>query len=445
MTRNGNENKQVSLASAANRSNTAPRRKKKQNKSLTWLAWLFVLAVIVGIVVLIVSLNKKSNGPTLKTDELIEYTVTPDKLAGRTNYFVLGVLGEKPTDSLDALGVLCLDRRKDTAALLQIPVNTYVGTDRGQVQFGKLWGNPQELVWCPSCRCQVADAKKGDTHTCGAKLETRTGSSVTELMTAVNEYLGLPVDNYLLFDRDGLTELINELGGIDLTLEGSITVDGVTYEAGKRTLPGNVAVAYATQFGVDGSVAAEQKRVLRWRQFFSGVLTRIGRYKVTDLSGESAASDGMLQNIMLGTDPIRLDSSDLGKSRLMGSSENAASNTKYVRALAEFAHTLSKLKPEKVTLSVLPGVSASADKQTVLSGNRAQLLTLLREQMDPAEGLDLTEETVKLPQVNQKQSDADTMTVTLDTVAVEQSEPLVTTTAAETTTTEVAENVPAEE
>ncbi len=412
--------RQVSLAgAAAGKKKQPPKKHKKPNKRL----WLILIPIVLVVVLLIVLLARGcgSDGPSLTARETIQYTVTADELSGKVSYFTLGVLGEKSTDRMDMVAVMCYDRKAKEISVMQLPVATYLGDDGSFATtiLGDVWGNPKPLRWCDTCRGQVADDEvDGDEHkVCGTKLTTRKGSAFTDFNRVFNTQYGLPTDNFLVIPRDGLAKLIDAVGGVDMQLDADITVDEVTYQKGVRTLTGNAAVYYAIEHNYKNTPASDLERMARQRQLFASLLDRLSERSLKDLYNTDPALKDVLSNVMLGADPIRFDSTSFGKMRLIDVGENKVENTKAVEAMAKFFYNVSRIDLEDITFCTLPGTAQKRGTGYVYSVNKAQTVTLLNEYMNPY-GLTLDDTTVAVTELKQNPVDAETAVTTLDQVLV---------------------------
>lgn len=435
-----NGQKQVSLAGAAGNPSKKGKNKKKPFPwkmvfTLSFLA-LFALAVI-----LLVWPEDEGEKLSLDAREMVTYTVTPDNIRDNVSYYLLGVTGTAPAERLDMAAVMCYDRQKDTVSVIQIPVNTYIKKETGYAvnTYGDVWGNPQSVPFCATHRVKLSadEIESGKHKGCGSAIEYRVGSSREDMIRVMNEQYGLPIDNYLLIPREGLVQLIDSLGGVDIKLDKNTTLSGTTYNAGVRTLSGQAAVNYAVEYNYSGSVAADRERMIRQRQVFAAVLQRIGRSQLSDLYAvdeNTEATMGIIGRLMLGKYPILFNNTSFGKAQLLQISDAEAEKLKLSDALARFLHELGSIPLQQITFSILPGASATSGSATVYSVNKTQALELLNEQMNPYD-LVLDDTTVKIPEVLLKQSNVDTVTATLDTYAQEQTGTVTTTTAASTTTT----------
>ncbi len=409
--------KQVSLAGAA-----AGKRRavKTVNKKRLLLISLPVFLVVVLLVVLLAR-GCGEDGPSLTARETIGFTATPDELTSKVSYYALGVLGEESTDRMDMIAVLCYDRKADKVAVMQMPVSTYVGEtgDFATVTYGDVWANPKSIVWCDTCRGSVAaEEVSADLHiTCGTKLTTRKGSAFNDFVRVLNTQYGLPIDNYLVIPRAGLVKLIDAVGGVDIALDSNVTLDGIAYEKGVRTLPGAAAVEYAVSYGYKNTPDTDRARMLRQRQLWAGLIDRLSGYKTDDLYNTDPTRMDVLSNVMLGAAPIRYDTTSFGKARLTGSSEAKAENTKYITALAEWIYDITHVEDTDFTFFTMPGVTQRRGTAYVYSVNKAQTISLLNEHMNPYK-LTLDETTVTVPELLQVQQEIETGVTTLDQLVV---------------------------
>ncbi len=412
--------RQVSLAGAAAGKKKQPPKKSSGKKKRLWLI-MIPIVLVVALVIALLARGCGSDGPTLTAREAIQYTVTPDDLAGKVSYFALGVLGDKSTDQMDMVAVMCYDRKADKITVMQMPVATYLVEDGSfaTATLGDVWGNPKPILWCDTCRGKVAaEAVDGENHKiCGSKLTTRKGSSFTDLARVFNTQYGLPIDNFLVIPRDGLVKLIDALGGVDMSLAAKTSIDGIDYEKGVRTLPGKAAVYYAVEYNYKGTPASDTERMQRQRQLFASLLDRLSKKSLKDLYNTDPALKDVLSNLMLGADPIRYDNSSFGKARLLNVGERKAENTKSVETIAKFLYEISRIDLENITFCTLPGTAQKRGTGMVYSVNKTQTITLLNEHLNPYD-LTLDDTTVAVTELKKNPADADAALTTLDKVLV---------------------------
>lgn len=414
--------KQVSLAGAAGTD-------KKEKKPFPWewvvvsIVPLIALAAVLVFLWLIGTFDSEE-GRSLSAEQMVEYTVTPDAIGDKVSYYAVGISGETGSDRLDAVGVLCFDRERNTLSLMQMPVTTYLGRDTNFAvkALGDVWAKPQPVPFCSSHMERLTEEEiTGNTHLgCGAPVEMQKGSATGDLIRVFNEQYGLPIDNFVVIPRHGLALLIDALDGVDVKLSKKATLAGETYKAGVQTLSGEAAVEYITTYSYKKTAASDRSRMLRQREVLSAVMQRIAALDPEDLFHlEDGATVGLMGDLMLSEYPVRFNSTSYGKELLIHCSAEQADNMKATEAIARFFYQISTVSLENVTCSILPGEETKSGSATVYTINRQQTIALLNDQMNPY-GLTLDETTVTAQQAVINADKVDLETATLDTVAQPQ-------------------------
>lgn len=422
--RNNNGQKQVSLAGVAN-TQTKKKKKKQRRSAKPWIALAVVVVLVAGIVGGYF-IFRQPEGPTLEAEKMVTYTVTPEDMAKKVSYYALGISGEKTTDRLEAVAVLCYNRKVESLSVVQMPVTTYLGDDTGfaVTMVGNVWGKPQSIPFCSVCRINVTaeEIEKNKHVVCGGAIEKQTGSSSGDFCRLFNEQYGLPIDNFLVIPRSGLVELIDGLGGVDIELSKKVTLGGKKYKAGVRTLTGKAAVSYALDYDYSKTPGSDRERMLRQREVFAALMMRLSDCRLKDLYAvdkNTGATKGVFGKLMLGENPIRFNSTSFGKARLLGKSTDRVEDMKATEAVARFLLEIGSISLDNVTCSILPGQSSKNGSTTVYSVNRKQTISLLNDQMNPY-GLILDDTTVTVPELIKKPSKADLETATLKDLVPEQ-------------------------
>ena len=415
--------KQVSLAGIAN-------TQKQEKRSFPW-KWLVIglgLVALLVLGILLFNAADEEEKPSLTAREMVEYYYTPDELAKDVSYYLLGVTADEIGDRMDMLAVMCYNRREQSVSVVQIPVATYIDKDNGFATdvFGDVWNNPQPQTFCSVCRVRLnADEIDDNIHaTCLNPVELRAGSAVNDLIRVINEQYGLPIDNYLIIPRSGLSGLIEALGGITVELSKKTTLAGETYDSGVQVLDGPAAAEYAITYNYKGTPSSDRERMQRQRQVLAGLWQKIADCEMKDLYyvDSLGATKGVLGRLMTGANPIRFNTTSFGKARLLGINDAEAEDIKLSDAIARFAKQLSAVSPENITFAVLPGSTEKVGTTTVYSVNRTQTIGLLNVQMNPC-GLVLDEDTVTAPQVTTVAKEADLSAETMDTILPQAEQP----------------------
>ena len=408
--------KQVSLAGVA--------KTQKPKKKVSPWKWIGIAAGMLALLIIGVMLFTafdEEEKPSLTAREMVEYTYTSDALAKNVSYYLMGVTGAQIGDPMDMLAVMCFDRKAQSVSVVQIPVATYVDKANGYAvdTIGEIWSNPAPEVFCTSCRVRVRKADlDGQVHAaCGSAVEERIGSAVCDLIRVINEQYGLPIDNYLILPRSGLSGLIEALDGVQVELSKKTTLAGETYNKGVQTLTGPAAVEYAITYNYKNTSASDRDRMSRQRQVLVGLWQKIADCEMADLYyiDSTGATKGVLGRLMTGKNPLRFNTTSFGKARLLGLDDAETEDIKLSDAIARFAMQMGDIPMDQITFSILPGTAEKAGTTSVYSVNREQVITLLNEQMNPY-GLLLDEDIVTAPQLTAVSKNVDTVTVTLDTI-----------------------------
>ena len=64
-------------------------------------------------------------------------------------------------------------------------------------------------------------------------------------MNSIEQLLDIPIDHYVTINLDGMEDLINAVGGIEVNNKIDFTLDGVHVPVGKQTLDGEKGLAYS--------------------------------------------------------------------------------------------------------------------------------------------------------------------------------------------------------
>lgn len=167
--------------------------------------------------------------------------------AGRWNVVLFGGDAGKGRSGLrtDAMVLVSVDRRTGDVALVSVPRNlARLPMPEGPLRdtFPKGWTD-------------LANAFYGYVARNPALGDGTEQAPANALKGALAEALGVPIDNYVLVDMGGFIDVIDALGGVQVTLSKRIPSPGNPYEAkhgvpeflgpGKVQLDGTTALAYA--------------------------------------------------------------------------------------------------------------------------------------------------------------------------------------------------------
>lgn len=414
---NGQGKKQVSLAGVAK----SQQKGKKRTSPWKWIGIGVGMIALLTVGILLFTAFDEEEKPSLTAREMVEYRYTPDALAKDVSYYLMGVYDTEIGGTMDMLALMCFDRKAQAVSMMQIPVDTYIDKENGFAvdTMGDVWYHPDPEMFCSSCRIRLKneDIESGTHWACGSEVEERTGSAVGDLIRVINEQYGLPIDNYLILPRTGLSGLIEALDGVEVQLSKKTTLAGETYSSGVQTLNGPAATEYAVTYNYKGTPTSDRERMLRQRQVLAGLWQKIAASEMKDLYyvDETGATKGVLGRLMTGKNPLRFNTTTFGKGRLLGMDDAATEDIKLSDAIARFAMQMGAIPMDKISWSILPGTTEKVGSTTVYSINRTQTLGLLNFTMNPY-GFVLDEDTVTAPQVTAVSKEVELEIATMDAI-----------------------------
>lgn len=128
----------------------------------------------------------------------------------------------------------------------------------------------------------------------------------------VEQYLGLAIDHYVLVDFTGFSELVDDVGGIDVTVPNGFTAsDGTVFQPGEQHMDGAKALSYSRFRGdADGDFG----RIQRQQQLIQALMAKASDISPVDAVTELVPSLG---------DRLR---TDLGQSDMLSLAEQYGSS-----------------------------------------------------------------------------------------------------------------------
>ncbi len=242
---------------------TRPGRRPRWGRIILVVA--AVLALVAGIGVLSSYLWVRDVNDGLKrTDPFSQITGRPQKVAeGAVNILLVGSDSRAEDPSIG--------ERSDTIVLMHIPASH----DKAY-----LTSIPRDLwVHVP----ESSDGQNGDTM---AKINAAYAwGGLTLMVQTVEEYTGVLIDNVALIDFGGFVQVVDALGGVDMTVEQTITSIHPPYRVfhqGANHFNGEEALDYVRQRYQfpDGDFA----RMRHQQQFLKAVLDKaVSKGTVTNL------------------------------------------------------------------------------------------------------------------------------------------------------------------
>lgn len=242
------------------------KRKKKHNKvrilinTVASLVLAFSILMVSATVVLGMHPITDENGG-VETAEGLEDLVTSSH-SGVSYVLVIGL--DKSEALTDIILVACIDHEKGTMSLLQIPRDTFVGTDIPTCKVNAVYNNP------------------------------RSGElKINALRRRLSSAFGIPIDHYVIFTLEGFRNVIDAIGGVDINITqengirienhvdgtdmvigpGEVHLDGIMAEGFMRKRYG-VRIGTATS-GEEGYGLGDISRVQQQRVFYAAVAKKL--------------------------------------------------------------------------------------------------------------------------------------------------------------------------
>ena len=264
----------------------------KKRKIITWTALIIVLLLIGGTIWLIIWGNDiiaKITGGQGNIFDLFTETYEPLKTDanGRTNILTFGTSGYN-MDGEEGNGVH--DGAQLTDSIMVISLNQ----ETGDIAMLSL---PRDLKASPTC---TATGKINEVYWCNNMNGDNEQAGAEALMTEVSDILDVDFQYYAHLNWGSLVQIVNTLGGINVTLDEDI-YDYYRFDAGvEYTLDGDQALALArmrhgTAHGDFSRGASQQKIII-------GIKNKITEknFSITDLiSIASTLGDNLRTNFSI--------------------------------------------------------------------------------------------------------------------------------------------------
>ncbi len=296
-------------------SDGSSRSQKKENQQVLMnnrtviIAAVFVLLLVIMAAsatakALYTSKTMFSDGGENIDDSMIqERLITDEQNRDKVTYFLItGV--DKSSMLTDCIWVMCFDNQAHKMNVMQIPRDTYVGSDSVfPHKINAVYANPQTVDWCEKCnRAVTEDEIENDKHTvCGKKITSRTEGNINALIRCINNRLHLPIDHYVLFDFAGFEKVIDALGGVDIYLDQETRVYPNKYQydvlpAGDNHLDGKMALKFMRNRKI--YLEGDLGRVRAQRKIIHAMMEKVTNMSTMDALGVLTAAYGNFKTDM---------------------------------------------------------------------------------------------------------------------------------------------------
>ncbi len=258
-----NDNYEVDLYSVSR----AQRRTRKKKRNVPRIVFNIFMSLVLVFSILTVSgtyvlglrpLDQATEEETAENLEELTYSAS----SGVSYILVVGVdVSESLTD---IIMVACVDHDKHTLNILQIPRDTFVGTDVNTGKINAVYGS----------------AKTGE-------------AKINALRRRLTKQLGIPLDHYVIFTLTGFRNCVDALGGvpINITQSGGITIQNhvtganVHLDQGEQLLDGILAEGFVRKrYGSEkGYGLGDISRVQQQRVFYAALAKKLTEMNASEM------------------------------------------------------------------------------------------------------------------------------------------------------------------
>ena len=200
----------------------------KHDKKLIWTNIIasFTLTVSLAALIWVTLFTPLLGWGWQREDRDIFDAPTRSQHEGLTYFLVLGL---DPTGRTNVIIVVKLNHDDDTAAMLQVPRDLFVGIETPTRGTGKV-------------NAVFGAARDGE-------------SNINAMKRFINNYLGLPIDHYILFTLNGLRNTVDAMGGVPMYFEWQMMV---TNEC--QHVPYPIGPGWVTLSGFDAESFVRHRR-----------------------------------------------------------------------------------------------------------------------------------------------------------------------------------------
>ncbi len=254
------------------------KRRTKKQKAVRAISITAITAAVLVVAYLFV-FNTSFFGDKLNIE-----IATPSELrANSVGFLVCGVDFEEGTSRAHLTDVqmyLNFDIKAGKISILQIPRDTYITTE--ETSTGKI------------------NAIYGRSESYGK-------NGIEGLAEYINNAYKLPIDNYVTVNMTTFKKIIDDIGGVEVNVPTTITLEGVTIEAGTQTLDGTQAERFVRFRKGSGTYydGSDTKRQKMQRIFMAALAKKLKSMKISELvsvitpavTSKEIATDLTLSNI----------------------------------------------------------------------------------------------------------------------------------------------------
>lgn len=319
------------------------KKKKKRlslfDRILTVISVLFIVASVgsIGYVTVmnwqpLSELDQEGNVASIDAD--IQNDVDIQKKV--TNFLVTGIdyaEGTGRAKLTDVIMVVSFNLETNEINVLQIPRDTYIGSEYPTGKINAVYGN----------------SSKG---------------GIENVARVIYDRFRLPIDHYVTINMDGFVNIIDAIGGVEINVQESFTLEGVTINPGLQTLDGVKAEKFVRERHSRGG---DIGRINGQREFMAALVKKMKSLSIGELT---SLAPTLMTNV----------TTDMN-----------------VKTILTFAQRAMDLDMDSIEFHMVPGEGATINGYSVWTVHKEVLAQTLNENFRPfsdpvpASELNLTE------------------------------------------------------
>lgn len=220
----------------------------------------------------------------------------------------------------DVIMVVSFNMQDGEVSVLNIPRDTYIGTEYPTGKINAVYNNSS-------------------------------AGGIENLARVIYDRFRIPIDHYITITMDGFMSAVDAIGGVEINITESFTLEGVTFQEGLQTLTGYqaqkfVRERYSRSGGDIGRIQAQ-------RAFLAALFKQ---FKSLSTSEITALAPVLMKEV----------STDLS-----------------VKQMLDIGLKVLKLDSEKISFYLVPGESCYANGRSVWSVHKDLLADILNEHFRP--------------------------------------------------------------
>lgn len=180
-----------------------------------------------------------------KTEEEIQKKVV--------NFLVTGIdyaEGTGRAKLTDVIMVVSYNLEAQSINILQIPRDTYIGSEYPTGKINAVYGN-------------------------------KNAGGMENLARVIYDRFRLPIDHYVTINMDGFVNVIDAIGGVEINVQESFTLEGVTFKPGVQTLNGLQAEKFVRERHSRGG---DIGRINAQREFLAALVNKFKHLSMGQIS-----------------------------------------------------------------------------------------------------------------------------------------------------------------